>query len=103
MKVKVKVHATPGGGLPLPVDYNDKIIKKLRRTHQPAQAEFLPSVPVDVGKTPEQLSFPFAMASESVRSVAISYADACSALERHKISGNGWQTLIEALADLGDP
>jgi hypothetical protein len=61
----------------------------------------VPSLRSDEGNLPEQLSFPFAIAS--MRPEAVSCADACSAVERHRISGGGWQHLVDVLAGLGDP
>jgi hypothetical protein len=59
--------------------------------------------PDQVKTEPEQLSLPFATASELTRSDAISLADACSVVHRRSISAAGWQHLVEVLASLGDP
>ena len=61
----------------------------------------VPSLRSDEGNLPEQLSFPFAIAS--MQPEEVSYAGACSAVERHKISSGGWQHLVDVLASLGDP
>jgi hypothetical protein len=59
--------------------------------------ELVPRTPSDEDDTPEQLRFPFA----TVRSDPISYADACSVVERRRI-GNGWLHLVEVLASIGN-